>query len=89
MNIERFNTIAAAIGFQPTADEPTVCQRDGLPLEQFMALIEKMKQQGFNLMEVELSFADADSDDVISLSHDPDDDTAFLELIPAEEMTES
>ena len=88
MNIERFNTIAAAIGFQPTEDEPTVWQRDGLPLEQFMALIEQIKERGFNLMEIELTFADTNSDDVISLSRDPDDDTAFLELIPAEEIIE-
>jgi len=89
MNMERFKTVAAAIGFQPTEDEPAVWNRDDLPLEQFIALIEKMKKQGFNLMEIEFSFADENSDDVISLSHDPDDGTAFMELLLAEELTES
>jgi hypothetical protein len=89
MDIERFNAIAAAIGFQQIEDEEGVCKREGLPIEQFMALIEQLKQRGFNLTEIELSFASADSDDVISLIHDPDDNTALMELLPAEEFIES
>jgi len=87
MDIERFKRIAAATGFQPTEDEETLCHHDHLPLEQFLGLIEQIKQHGFNLTEVELRFADAD-DEVIVLTHDPDDDTAFLELLAAEEEIE-
>jgi hypothetical protein len=89
MNIERFNTIAAAIGFQQIEDEEGVYKREGLPVEQFIALIEQLKQRGFDLAEIELSFTGADSDDVICFTHDPDDDTAFMELLSAEELTES
>jgi hypothetical protein len=89
MNIERFKAIAGAIGFQQIEDEETLCQREGLPLEKFMALIEQIKQQGFNLTEIELRFADADFVDVITLTHDPDDETAFMELIEEEEVIES
>ena len=87
MDIERFKRIAAATGFQQTEDEETLCHHDHLPLEQFLGLIEQIKQHGFNLTEVELRFADAD-DEVIVLTHDPDDDTAFLELLAAEEEIE-
>ena len=89
MNIERFKAMAAAIGFQQIEDEETLCERDGLPLEKFMALIDQVKQHGFNLTEIELRFADADFDNVISFTHDPDDDTAFMELIAEEEVIES
>jgi len=84
MDIERFNTIAEAIGFQETEDEETLRQRDGLPVEQLMALIEKIQQQGLNLMEIELRFADAD-DEVVVLTHHPEDETAYLELLEEEE----
>ncbi len=89
MNTERFKTIATAIGFEQTEDEETVFQRDGLPVGQFLALIDKIKQHGFNVAEIEISFAAADSDEVIVLAHDPDDDTAFIELISGEELTEN
>ncbi len=89
MDIERFKTIAAAIGFQQTEEEETIFEREGLPVGQFLALIDKLKQHGFNLAEIELTFAAAESDEIIVLAHDPDDDTAFMELISEEELIES
>jgi hypothetical protein len=84
MDVERFNTIAEAIGFQQIEDEETVRQRDSLPVEQVMALIEQIQRHGLNLMEIELRFADVD-DEVVVLTHHPDDETAYLELLEEEE----